>query len=407
MFRLLAAKILVDRQHPSALAWDGDDVQSVLSTIGDYYNLSNDVQIWPRSALVALKPVWETFRSGFNVANISADDLAYVYKSTLVTDTARAEFGTHSTPRHVTDYIVDRLRLWEYGTAPPRVYEPFTGAGVFLGSALRHMRDGLPHAWNDEQRHDLLVKHIGGAEIDPFAVEVAKLSLILADYPNKNGWRIEEVDLFQKGALAARIADANVVLCNPPFQAFKAKGQAAYPDASKANLSKAVFALETSLQAAPDMLGFVVPNTLLVDRRYHEQRRQIERSYSEIEMVALPDGVFNVSQVNTALLIARGRLEAGQSQRIRSADVADRDKRLFATTGQPSRVRETTRTKAIGGDGAIWIFPSQTLWDALADRPKLRAFLHGHRGLRWKGGQKGRAHRVSGPGRVPGFESTS
>ncbi len=407
VFRLLAAKILMDCQHPRALAWDTEDVRSVLSQMDNYYDLGNDSQLWPHAALAALKPVWETFRSGFNVANISADDLAYVYKSTLVTDAARADFGTHSTPRHVADYVVDRLRLWEFGASPPRVYEPFTGAGVFLSSALRHMRDGLPHAWSDEQRHDLLIKYIGGAEIDPFAAEVAKLSLILADYPNHNGWRIEEVDLFQNGALAARIADANVILCNPPFPAFNPTEQAAYPEASRTNLSKAVFSLETSLRAAPDMLGFVVPNTLLVDRRYREQRHQIERGYREIEMVALPDGVFNVSQANTALLIARGRLEAGQSQHIRSADVADRDKRLFAATGQPSRIRETVRAEAIERDGAIWIFPSQALWDALADRPRLGAFLHGHWGLRWKGGQKGRAYPVPGPGRVPGFKNTS
>jgi hypothetical protein len=407
VFRLLAAKILMDRQHPRALAWDSNNVRSVLSAMGNYYTLGNDSQAWPRAALAALKPVWETFRSGFNVANISADDLAYVYETTLVTDNARAEFGTHSTPRHVADYIVGRLKLWEYGASPPRVYEPFTGAGVFLGSALRHMRDGLPHAWSDKQRHDLLVKHIGGAEIDPFAAEVAKLSLILADYPNANGWRIDEVDLFQRDALAARIDGANVILCNPPFGAFEPKERAAYPEASRTSLSKALFALETSLRAAPDMLGFVVPNTVLVDRRYREQRREIERGYSEIEMVALPDGVFNVSQANTALLIARGRLKPGQSQRIRSGDVADQDKRLFAATGQLSHVRETLRENAINADGAIWLFPLQSLWDELADLPKLGAFLHGHWGLRWKSGQKARAHHDPGPGRVRGFKDTT
>ena len=53
--------------------------------------------------------------------------------------------------------------------------------------------------------------------------------------------------------------------------------------------------------------GFVVPRALLVDRRYREQRRAIERQFREVELVSLPDGVFNVSQAETALLIARGR----------------------------------------------------------------------------------------------------
>jgi hypothetical protein len=136
VFRLLAAKILMDRQHARAQSWNGGDVRSVLNAMDDFYELGNVSQAWPPSAIAALEPVWEAFRSGFNVANISADDLAYVYESTLVTDKARAEFGTHSTPRHIADYIVGRLRLWEFGAKPQRVYEPFAGAGVFLGAPL-------------------------------------------------------------------------------------------------------------------------------------------------------------------------------------------------------------------------------------------------------------------------------
>jgi hypothetical protein len=90
VFRLLAAKILTDRQNERAQSWNADSVADVLSSMGDYYALGNDTQIWPRRTLALLEPVWATFRAGFNVANISADDLAYVYESTLITPQARA-----------------------------------------------------------------------------------------------------------------------------------------------------------------------------------------------------------------------------------------------------------------------------------------------------------------------------
>jgi hypothetical protein len=407
VFRLLAAKILTDRNHTHAAQWNANDVASVLSAMGDFYNLGNASGAWPRTTIKQLAPVWATFRSGFNVANISADDLAFVYESTLVTDKARANFATHSTPRHVADYIVGKLRLWKFGDSPPRVYEPFTGAGVFLGSALRHMRDGLPHDWSDERRHELLVKHIGGAELDPFACEVAKLSLILADYPNKNGWTIEETDLFKKDALASRLSEAQVILCNPPFPIFDDAEKLAYPEASRIDGSKAVFALETALRAQPDMLGFVVPNTLLVDRRYRAQRELIEQLYREIEMVSLPDCIFNKSQAYTALLIARDRLQPGDKQTIRSSDVLDSDKRRFAVTGQPSRIREEVREPRSSQDGTLWLWPLGRVWKALANRPKLGELMHGHWGLRWKKGQKGRDHDRSGPGRRLGFMNSS
>ena len=376
--------------------------------MGDYYTLGRDTQIWPKHTLKVLQPVWLAFRAGFNVANISADDLAYVYESTLVTPQARAQFGTHSTPRHIADYILDRFRLWEFGAQPPRVYEPFTGAGVFLGSALRQMRDGLPHDWTDKQRHDLLIQRIGGAEIDPFACEVAKLSLILADYPNANGWAIEEANLFAKGALSSRLNGQEVILCNPPFQAFTNEERLAYSDAYAINGSKAVFALEIALRARPKMLGFVVPNTLLVDRRYREQRRAVESAYREIELVSLPDGVFNVSQLDTALLISRDLRDIHEPQRLRSSAVYSADKKRFSVDRMPSHESEQVRA-TVAEDGALWSPPLHHVWSALERRPKLGTLIHGHWGLRWHGGQKGtpRAFDAPADGREPGFMDSS
>ncbi len=405
VFRLLAAKILTDRQNARAQAWEADEVASVLSAMGDYYVLGQDTQIWPASVLAMLGPVWSAFRSGFNVANISADDLAYVYESTLVTPQARAQFGTHSTPRHVADYILDRLRLWEFGAEPPDVYEPFAGAGVFLGSALRQMRDGLPHDWSDRQRHDLLIQHIGGAEIDPFACEVAKLSLILADYPNANGWRVEEQDLLAKGVLAKRLHGRDVILCNPPFEAFTREERTKYPEAHAVDGSKAVFALATALKARPKMLGFVVPNTLLVDRRYRAQRREVEQFYREVELVSLPDGVFNVSQLDTALLIARDLRQPQDVQRVRSSAVYDADKKRFAATRLPSHTTDETRGPRMTADGRLWSPPLQHLWTALQEGPRLGGLVHGHWGLRWHGDLKTtpRAFDAPGPDRAAGY----
>src|ERR1019366_10041727 len=66
-----------------------------------------------------------------------------------------------------------------------------------------------------------------------FACEVACLSLILADYPNHNGWHIGEADLFEQGVLEARMRAHNVILCNPPFEAFTQKDRARYPIAAQ------------------------------------------------------------------------------------------------------------------------------------------------------------------------------
>jgi hypothetical protein len=388
VFRLLAAKILTDRVHPTALEWNNDDVVSVIDRIGAYYHLPVRTDLAStRTSKLALQAAWDALKAGLNVANISADDLAFVYENTLVTDRARRDFGTHSTPAHVAEYIVNRLRLWEYGVRPQTVFEPFTGAGVFLVSALRHMRDGLPHDWTDEARHALLVKHIGGAEVDAFACEVATLSLILADYPNANGWQIEQADLFEDGALEKRIKAADVILCNPPFQSFSGNERRKYREAVQKNGSKAIFALEIALEAKPSALGFVVPRALLVDRSYRELRRQVEACYRDIELVSLPDGVFNVSEADTALLIAREPLTSTRQQYVRSSEVFDRDIKTFKQTGAPSRTRDNVREQP-GEAGDLWLPPLSSLWEYLSANPKVGSLVHGHWGLRWNSGDQ-------------------
>ena len=382
VFRLLAAKILLDRRHPLASVWDTNDVKSILSGIGEYYGLAVGFDINVSTA--QLTAAWEVISKGVSVANISADDLAFVYENTLVTPVTRQRYGTHSTPRHVAEYIVNRLGLWRRGENPPEVYEPFAGAGVFLVSALRHMRESLPHDWSDQKRHNLLVKKISGAEIDAFACEVATLSMVLADYPNKNGWKVENIDLFVDGVLPQRLSTANVVLCNPPFEAFTSGQRSSYPTISSLGGGQAEAVLMMALKASPEALGFVLPRAFLMDRAYRDHRRLIEKRFREVELVSLPDGVFQVSQVETALLIARDPTEDSSKQQIiRSSEVDDNDRQSFRLRGQPSRSREMKRFVPSSNDGALWIPPLHALWRRLVSNPSLGTIFEGHWGIRW------------------------
>jgi len=386
VFRLVAAKILTDREHHACTTWDASDVRTVLAGIGSFYGLADSCPVDGISG--KLSNAWDILRSGLNVSNISADDLAFVYENTLVTPETRRIYGTHSTPRHVAEYIVGRLDLWRDIVDPPKIYEPFAGAGVFLVSALRHLREGLPHDWTDRQRHDLLVQKIRGSEIDAFACEVAVLSLILADYPNKNGWKIENTDLFQGDALATRLAKADVVLCNPPFEIFNADERARYSQVASVSGARAEAVLGLTLQAAPKALGFVLPRAFLMDRAYRGQRQEVQRLYREVELVSLPDGIFSVSQVESALLIARDPRRPSEPQIVRSSEVDDGDRRSFAFTGMPSRTRLEVRNADEIDDGSLWIAPLGPLWRRLAAMPRVGDFVEGHWGLRWLDGRQ-------------------
>lgn len=380
-FRLLAAKILIDCNHPHTSGWNINDVNSIIVGISKYYNLdSAHLPVLPGAASIFTQ-AWQTLINSICFRNISADDLALVYENTLVTPETRKSFGTHSTPRRVAEYVTQRLDVARYDIGKLKIYEPFCGAGVFLVSAIRHFKEILPREWSEKQRHDFLIDKISGDEIDPFACEVATLSLILADYPNANGWKIAQSDLFLK-VQSTDIDPNTIILCNPPFEDFDEKEKSKYPDAIKLSVHKPIAALESVLKAKPLALGFVLPRGFIQDNRYARIREKIGNDFSSIEVVALPDKIFNVSSVESSLLIAKDRSKNSKNRLI-STVVSDADRVNFLKTGHVTSQRAATKLKS-NNNGDLWLVELFELWDYLASNPKLLDIAEVHRGLEWQ-----------------------
>lgn len=390
-FRLLAAKILLDREHPAALSWAEAPVEDVLAGIESYYNLNkfstaltNDV---PDASITA---AWTILREAISFRNISSDSLAFVYENTLVTADTRKRFGTHSTPRQLAEYLVSRLDLSRFDVDSLTIFEPFTGAGSLLVAALRHLRDLLPEGLTAEQRHALLVPKISGAEIDTFACEVATLSLILADYPNANGWKIHETDLFRDNELAEKVANATVVLCNPPWEDFDATERSEYPTIASRSFSKPMAVLRTVLESKPAAIGFILPQGFLRQKQYAELRQKIADLYQEVELTSLPDRIFQRAGFETALLVAsdlRDQDRAGPT-RLVSTVVEDRDRIQFLANGMVSSERRRSK-QVIEGD--LWIGALDELWEQLDRYPQLGSMADVYRGLKWWKQEEGRS----------------
>jgi hypothetical protein len=382
-FRLLAAKILLDRRHPDAVSWADAPVRRVLAGIESYYNLG---QLRGASAsgisAPSLSAAWGLLREAISFRNISSDSLAFVYENTLVTADTRKRFGTHSTPRQVAEYVVGRLDLGRFDLDELTIFEPFTGAGTFLVAALRHMRDLLPEGLSGEERHAFVVPRIRGAEIDAFACEVAKLSLILADYPNANGWEITPEDLFQPGVLARETAAAKVVLCNPPWEDFEPPERADYPEMAAKSFSKPMAVLRTVLEARPEAIGFVLPRGFLRQKQYIDLRQQVAELYGRVELTSLPDRVFQRAGFEAAVMIAselRGKARRAPTKLV-STVVEDWDRAAFLTIGKVSAERR--RSKVVTG-GELWIGQLDELWEHLERYPRLGEFADVYRGLQW------------------------
>ena len=399
VFRLLAGKILIDRADSRVATIDVDDPRKVVATVESLYSLPAQRLQWTKTRVAQLATAWLTLREGLYVRNVAADDLAFVYENTLITPETRKAFGTHSTPYSAADYVIRSLRLPDGNAAGRlRVYEPFAGACVFLTAALRRFKELFPLSWSVAKVHEHLVKHFVASEIDPFACEIARLALILADYPNHNGWRITREDLFESGRLAERVSQCDVLLCNPPFEDFDEA-------LSELSVHKPVVLLDAIVKTPPAFVGVVMPSGFSSHKVYREHIRRICEIYGDVEVMQLPEGVFRHASIGAEILIAQCRRDkdarredACDETTLRKSVVRRADWPRFAQTLQTSgsdMVQVNPRTSP----GLVALRPLRRVWDYLAESPVLGSVAELHRGLEWTTDQS----KASRPKAASGF----
>ena len=136
--------------HAYSRQWDASDLASVLRAIESFYSLPAVPKTGPERRLPPSR------RPGTISVEESASRTSRPTTWPSCTRTrssparTRKDLGTHSTPRQLAEYAVARLHLDRHDLNDLDVYEPFAGAGTFLVSALRHVRDLLPVHWTDQ-----------------------------------------------------------------------------------------------------------------------------------------------------------------------------------------------------------------------------------------------------------------
>ena len=379
IFRFLAAKVLGDRGH--AGDWLADDAGQVIRDVEAFYFRSSEPSVPALRDKEIRDLVWERVRSAFRFENVSVLALADVYENTLVGDETRKVLGTHSTPPGIAEYLVRHLPFHEFSPDELHVLEPCAGHGVFLVAAMRRMRELLPWNMTTAKRHEYFVDHLVGIEIDPFACEVARLSLMLADYPNPDGWRLIRDDVFEGTALAAELPRARIVLCNPPFEAFTRKEQAAYKGKVQSTQKPAETLHRVLERGGPAMLGFVLPRTFLFGRSYRQFHSRLGSIYKHVDLVALPDRVFTHSDAESVLLAAHGKKTSPATPcTVRSSMVTEGDRRRFLASGDVTDGRCDAWSGALP---SLWTCPLQSLWNRLSRLPVLGDLADIHQGVQF------------------------
>ena len=320
-FWLLAAKALRDKAVSGFKTVDLTNIEDLFVRVGKHYGVPNDVpprgKPWREATARAAERIggFETLR------NLSTESLAHVYENALVTPEVRKANGTHCTPGPLVDYII--WQLWPWIEALPvnsrHVFEPACGHAAFLVGALRVLRQ-WSGIGDGKARHAYLRRHLHGIEYDPFAIEVARLSLTLAEVPYGNRWDLGKADMFTGRALEAGARRCGVLLANPPYEAFTKREQVEYAEAG-VRLGAKTKACEMLRRTIPHLtdgacFGVVVPQGFLHSREGTAVRRTILAEFELSEIDVFEDNLFEKGEHEIAVLLGRRRTRNRASHRL-------------------------------------------------------------------------------------------
>jgi N-6 DNA methylase len=393
-FRFIAAKVFRDRGYPGP--WTSNDALVALQGIEAHYKVGSE-QL-PPSAIhdrTVIDPIWDTVCGLFRIPNFSEDDLALSFEKTFITPQNRRDLGTHSTPPRVAEYIVRKLPFHTIPEDERRVLEPFSGHGRFLVAAMKRMKELLHGDLSEKQRHDYLVQRLVGIELEAFAVEVCRLSLMMADEPNPNGWRLHHEDVFATNRFDTELEKASIVLCNPPFENFKPSKRQQYGEDLLAQ--KPAEVLRRVLKTPPKLLGFVLPSLFTSGTSYRALHKQLATNYGSVELVALPE-VFNYSDATSVLLLASDFQTRAVPVSVTCRKVGEgtsRDAFMYYGVEPPPITRIIQEAELARPDFALWIPSLSSIWEYLGGYPQLSSVLsEWHRGVEWLPASKKRGTKI-------------
>jgi len=388
-FWLLAAKILKDKNVPAFASLDLEDLDGVYATVASHYGSATPVPVGPRQQRLALRESAQEIARFSHLGLVSSEALAYLYERALITKATRTALGTHSTPGYLVEYIVGKLLPWikEMPATQRQVFEPACGHAAFLPAAMRLLGELPPvNTYSPAQRHQYMRHRLHGNDQDHFALEIARLSLTLADEPNSNGWDLPLANVFRGDVLAGYAREADIVLANPPFGDFKRKerGLLASQSAAPKYVNKAAELLWRIVKEMKPgaVFGVVLPQSFLRDPNAASLRQYIATSFQIKEILLLPDKVFTISKAESTVILGR-RLDVSKSHSqilyrgVREAEAQEFKQAYLSTQDkiiQPSRFSEENQW-------SFFVPDLEEVWDFCKEHPKFNDVAEIGKGL--------------------------
>jgi type I restriction-modification system DNA methylase subunit len=391
---ILAAKILKDKTVPTFDSLDLSNLSEVFSRVAAHYGASPSPNFrtrYGRKEREALEAVSRIFAQFSPLTHVTTESLAYVYENTLISKQTRANLAIHSTPAYLVDYIIWRLAPWieEIPAEDRHVFEPACGHAGFLVSAMRLLKELLPTSQTGQASRGYLRERLHGIEIDAFALEIARLSMTLADIPNPDHWDLRPVDMFGSDTLEQLASESMVLLANPPFSNFTRAEKAMYLQQGYAYAHRNK-AAEMLYQTLPHLrpgavFGVVIPQGFLHSDDAASFRAFIAREFELGEICLFPDKIFTFSDMESAILVGRRVTKSNKATSLRYRRVREHDIERFKQSYTATTEQWVAQRRFVANADANMAIPDmEEVWAWCRYLPKCHEIVKIGKGLEYK-----------------------
>lgn len=291
---------IVPHKHGLTDIARGNVVGAALKHHGTYFRRLAE---WEMSHPELVESILAALGDGVDYSTIDARSINAVYEQLFLTPRLRKEFGIFHTDQRLAARILDHLPVEEVPPEERYVVDPACGSGNLLLAAQERLENLSPGDWSPEDTHRWLRTHMYGSDIEPIAVEIAKLSLLVSSLPLGNSWQVEQRDAVDD-TMNFRIPPT-VWVTNPPWR-FR-------PDSRE---EKAIGFLDRAVEHLADggLLACILPASWLSTRTHRNSRREISAKCSVFEVWRLPRDMFREARFPAAVVFAQKRNTATRSR---------------------------------------------------------------------------------------------
>ena len=315
---------------------------------------------------------FDALRHNITFRSFTNEMLGYFYENAFVNQELRRQLGVYYTPRSIARRILTRLPVEDIPPTDRVVFDGSSGSGNLLLAGYERLVDLLPSGWDRDKKHNYLVQRVHGVDVDPFAAQVAGLSLFFIDLPAGDAWDVRTDDFLTAGSTPFS-KPPTILVGNPPFEELRSSEGKRRQRASLF-LSKYLDLLEPG-----GLLGVVLPETFMENSSCRDARRRLVRECEILELWHLPEGIFPMSNVATVIVLAKKHPAMGNRLlgpvRVERVAALPPEKKRFLNGERPrfSYVVPSTRRWAEEPDSRISSSPlERSVWDVIDVSRRLR-----------------------------------